>query len=276
MNGWIIEIQGAHLLCHPGAFNMTTGPLHWELLQRARISLGVLLCLWVPPPYGSYLKEPTLPPVPNLDIYEESVVKAADEMRVWLNRALSIAHDIAIGGNLGLFIQDEKEKRAAPAVQLNVIYLLAEMNVAVNNPEVVDMILPLFIESLEKGDASTPGLLRLCLLDAVSCIASLGFEKSYREAIVLMIRSYLSKLSTVGSAESRTQTLPAGFLLVAKGIMSNQLCSDYRHRFLSLCSDVGLAAESKSGRSGADFLGPLLHAVAEMCSDFDPSVGKKQ
>ncbi|XP_010261960.1 PREDICTED: omega-amidase, chloroplastic-like isoform X2 [Nelumbo nucifera] len=27
---------GAHLLCYPGAFNMTTGPLHWELLQRAR------------------------------------------------------------------------------------------------------------------------------------------------------------------------------------------------------------------------------------------------
>ncbi|KAL5653393.1 hypothetical protein ACJX0J_038851, partial [Zea mays] len=30
--------RGAHLLCYPGAFNMTTGPLHWELLQRASIS----------------------------------------------------------------------------------------------------------------------------------------------------------------------------------------------------------------------------------------------
>ncbi|KNA10343.1 hypothetical protein SOVF_145230 [Spinacia oleracea] len=28
--------RGAHLLCYPGAFNMTTGPLHWELLQKAR------------------------------------------------------------------------------------------------------------------------------------------------------------------------------------------------------------------------------------------------
>ncbi|KAL0736060.1 hypothetical protein Bca4012_012270 [Brassica carinata] len=28
--------RGAHLLCYPGTFNMTTGPLHWELLQRAR------------------------------------------------------------------------------------------------------------------------------------------------------------------------------------------------------------------------------------------------
>lgn len=42
------------------------------------------------------------------------------------------------------------------------------------------------------------------LLDAVSRIASLGFEKSYRETVVLMTRSYLSKLSGVGSAESKT------------------------------------------------------------------------
>ena len=27
---------GCHLLIYPAAFNMTTGPLHWELLQRAR------------------------------------------------------------------------------------------------------------------------------------------------------------------------------------------------------------------------------------------------
>lgn len=28
--------QGCKLIVYPGAFNMTTGPLHWELLQRAR------------------------------------------------------------------------------------------------------------------------------------------------------------------------------------------------------------------------------------------------
>ncbi|KAE9389739.1 carbon-nitrogen hydrolase [Gymnopus androsaceus JB14] len=28
--------QGCHVLIYPGAFNMTTGPMHWELLQRAR------------------------------------------------------------------------------------------------------------------------------------------------------------------------------------------------------------------------------------------------
>ncbi|XP_022744910.1 phosphatidylinositol 4-kinase alpha 1-like isoform X2 [Durio zibethinus] len=178
--------------------------------------------------------------------------------------------------------QVDKEKQAVPAVQLNVIRLLADLNVAISKPEVVDMILPLFIESLEEGDAITPSLLRLRLLDAVSRMASLGFEKSYRETVVLMTRSYLIKLSSVGSAESKTlapeattervETLPAGFLLIATGLKSSKLRSDYRHRLLSLCSDIGLAAESKSGRSGADFLGPLLPAVAEICSDFDPTV----
>jgi len=28
--------KGCHILIYPGAFNLTTGPLHWELLQRAR------------------------------------------------------------------------------------------------------------------------------------------------------------------------------------------------------------------------------------------------
>ncbi|EIW85293.1 carbon-nitrogen hydrolase [Coniophora puteana RWD-64-598 SS2] len=28
--------KGCHILIYPGAFNMTTGPLHWSLLQRAR------------------------------------------------------------------------------------------------------------------------------------------------------------------------------------------------------------------------------------------------
>ena len=28
--------RGARLVVYPGAFNMTTGPLHWQLLQQAR------------------------------------------------------------------------------------------------------------------------------------------------------------------------------------------------------------------------------------------------
>ncbi|PWA36786.1 phosphatidylinositol Kinase, Armadillo-type fold protein [Artemisia annua] len=178
--------------------------------------------------------------------------------------------------------KDANEKKAIPIVQLNVIRLLAEINVQVNKAEVVDTILPLFIENLEEGDAKTPGLLRLRIIEAASRMASLGFEKSYREVIVLMMRSYLSKLSSIGSAESnslpeeanteRVETLPAGFESIARGLTNDKLRVDYRQRLLSLCSDVGLAAESKSGSCGAEFLGPLLPAVAEICSDFDPTV----
>jgi omega-amidase len=32
----IYQQQGCRMICYPGAFNMTTGPLHWELLQRGR------------------------------------------------------------------------------------------------------------------------------------------------------------------------------------------------------------------------------------------------
>ncbi|VAI01599.1 unnamed protein product [Triticum turgidum subsp. durum] len=176
--------------------------------------------------------------------------------------------------------EDGKGKDTVPVMRLNVVRLLAELCVCLKRWEVVDMILPLFIEHLEEGDASSPSLLRLKLLDAISRVACLGFEKSYRESIVLMTRSYLDKVKAVGAAENntlpseataeRTETLPAGFLLVASNLTSTKLRSDYRHRLLSLCSDVGLAAESKSGRSGADLMGPLLPAVAEICSDFDP------
>nr|XP_024375429.1 omega-amidase, chloroplastic-like isoform X3 [Physcomitrium patens] len=34
--GLCVVDLGAHIICYPGAFNMVTGPLHWELLQKAR------------------------------------------------------------------------------------------------------------------------------------------------------------------------------------------------------------------------------------------------
>ena len=34
--GVVLGPAGCELLVYPGAFNMTTGPAHWELLQRAR------------------------------------------------------------------------------------------------------------------------------------------------------------------------------------------------------------------------------------------------
>uniref|UniRef100_A0A0D3FN50 1-phosphatidylinositol 4-kinase n=1 Tax=Oryza barthii TaxID=65489 RepID=A0A0D3FN50_9ORYZ len=159
--------------------------------------------------------------------------------------------------------EDGKEKDAVPVMRLNVIRLLAELCVCLKKWEVVDMILPLFIEHLEEGDASSPSLLRLRLLDAISRVACLGFEKSYRESIVLMTRSYLDKVKAVGSAENNTVPSEATTERI-EGFCLLLLISPAQN------SDVGLAAESKSGRSGADLMGPLLPAVAEICSDFDP------
>ncbi|KAI8554561.1 hypothetical protein RHMOL_Rhmol05G0108100 [Rhododendron molle] len=53
---------------------------------------------------ASLLNRP-LPPLPDLEISEESVLKAADVARVWMNHALSVAHDIAVGRNVKLFLQ---------------------------------------------------------------------------------------------------------------------------------------------------------------------------
>lgn len=43
-----MRAAGSVLLCFPGAFNMTTGPAHWELLQRARALDNQVRCM---PPY---------------------------------------------------------------------------------------------------------------------------------------------------------------------------------------------------------------------------------
>ncbi|CAA2960918.1 reticulon B11 [Olea europaea subsp. europaea] len=85
----------------------------WFLFERAGYNLvtfisNVLLLLvailffWAKS--ASLLNRPLLP-LRNLEVSEEIIIKAADEMRVWVNYALSIARDIAIGGNLRLFIQ---------------------------------------------------------------------------------------------------------------------------------------------------------------------------
>lgn len=34
--GLLMRQKGANVLIYPGSFNQTTGPLHWELLLRAR------------------------------------------------------------------------------------------------------------------------------------------------------------------------------------------------------------------------------------------------
>ncbi|CAI9786291.1 unnamed protein product [Fraxinus pennsylvanica] len=73
-----------------------------SFISNVLLLLVVILFFWAK---SALLLNRPLPPVPNLDISEESVVKGADEMLVYVNGALSIAHDIAIGGNLRLFFQ---------------------------------------------------------------------------------------------------------------------------------------------------------------------------
>lgn len=59
------------------------------------------------------------------------------------------------------FEQEKKFKQKAVFTQLNVIPLLANVVVLLNKPEAVDLIIPLFVESLSEGDASVPSLMRL-------------------------------------------------------------------------------------------------------------------
>lgn len=46
-----------------------------------------------------------LPPLPNLEVSDVSVEKAADRALVWINRVLAVGHDIAIKRDRKVFIQ---------------------------------------------------------------------------------------------------------------------------------------------------------------------------
>ncbi|KAK1423813.1 hypothetical protein QVD17_19122 [Tagetes erecta] len=63
--------------------------------------LIVILFFWAKS--ASLLNRP-LPPIPELEISEESVLIAAEEMQVWINHAFTIAHAIAVDGNLKTLI----------------------------------------------------------------------------------------------------------------------------------------------------------------------------
>ncbi|CAA3031304.1 reticulon B11 [Olea europaea subsp. europaea] len=75
--------------------------LLWEKWWECFSALAILF-FWAK---SASLLNRLLLPLRNLEVSEEIIIKAADEMRVWVNYALSIARDIAIGGNLRLFIQ---------------------------------------------------------------------------------------------------------------------------------------------------------------------------
>ncbi|CAK8573915.1 unnamed protein product [Lathyrus sativus] len=85
----------------------------WYLFERAGYNflsfvanvillLVVILFLWAKA--ANLLNRP-LPPLPDLEISEETIGKFADVLQIWINRALSVAHDIAIERNLLLCLQ---------------------------------------------------------------------------------------------------------------------------------------------------------------------------
>ncbi|CAH8320351.1 unnamed protein product [Eruca vesicaria subsp. sativa] len=86
---------------------LISSTVFWFLFERAGYNLlsfvsnvllllVAILFLWAKS--ASLLNRP-LPPVPNMEIPEEFAVKAADGVRFWINRVLSIASDITIARN---------------------------------------------------------------------------------------------------------------------------------------------------------------------------------
>nr|GLL28539.1 reticulon-like protein B11 [Ipomoea trifida]GMD05136.1 reticulon-like protein B11 [Ipomoea batatas] len=85
----------------------------WFLFERAgynilsfiaNVLLLLVLILFFWAKSASLLNRP-LPPLPDLEVSDEWVVKAGAVMRIWVNHLLTVAHDIAIEGNVKLFIQ---------------------------------------------------------------------------------------------------------------------------------------------------------------------------
>ncbi|XP_042481846.1 reticulon-like protein B11 [Macadamia integrifolia] len=96
-----------------GAFLLVTATSCWFLFEWAGYSplslvsnvlllLVVILFFWAKS--ASLLNRP-LPPLPDLEVSDDFVGKAADVARLWMNRILEVAHDISLGGDVKLFLQ---------------------------------------------------------------------------------------------------------------------------------------------------------------------------
>ncbi|CAM8904300.1 unnamed protein product [Rhodiola kirilowii] len=94
-------------------FLLVSASVLWFLFERggynllgfiANVLLLLLTILFLWAKSASLLNRP-LPPIPNLEMSEDAVFKAVEELRVWINYGLSFAQDIAIGRNVKRFIQ---------------------------------------------------------------------------------------------------------------------------------------------------------------------------
>lgn len=101
----IAALEGAKIIFYPGAFNLTTGPAHWELLFRTRALDNQLYCIGVAPalnkeanynsfghsiitnPWGEIKKEASYEPALIIeDIDLEEIEKVRNELPLLKNR----------------------------------------------------------------------------------------------------------------------------------------------------------------------------------------------
>ncbi|CAN6250592.1 unnamed protein product [Urochloa humidicola] len=73
-----------------------------SVLSNALLLLVAILFFWAKS--ASLLNRP-LPPLPNLEVSDVVVEKAADRALVWINRVLAVGNDIAIKRDRKVFIQ---------------------------------------------------------------------------------------------------------------------------------------------------------------------------
>ncbi|KAL6844159.1 hypothetical protein ACP4OV_025832 [Aristida adscensionis] len=73
-----------------------------SVLANALLLLVAILFFWAKS--ASLLNRP-LPPLPNLEVSDVVVEKAADHALVWINKLLAVGHDIAIKRDRKVFIQ---------------------------------------------------------------------------------------------------------------------------------------------------------------------------
>ncbi|OVA02058.1 Reticulon [Macleaya cordata] len=71
-------------------------------ITNALLLLVVILFFWAKS--ADLLNRP-LPPLPNLEISDDSVGKLAREMQFWINCVLEVAREIILGGNAKLLIE---------------------------------------------------------------------------------------------------------------------------------------------------------------------------
>ncbi|KAK8965241.1 Reticulon-like protein B11 [Platanthera guangdongensis] len=73
-----------------------------SLTANSLLLLVTILFFWAKS--ASLLNRP-LPPLPKLEVTEENVGRVSDEVWVWINYGLSVARDIAIGGDRKVFLK---------------------------------------------------------------------------------------------------------------------------------------------------------------------------